>query len=390
MYESIRSGAVKKKLDAILKYIKESDMLLLALCIFSSVYGIILIKSATKNMTNNSDVYIQVVSLILGVALFILFSILDIDTIADKSKMLYVLSILFISTLFIWGYEGGGNRAWLRFGSIGLQPSEIVKIPYTIILAKMITDFRERRTLNAPVSLLKIIAVFGVLFMFILVSSGDLGSALVYLFILIVMLFVGGVDLRWMLLGLGLIGAAAPLLWNFMLTDGQKNRILAPYDPHTIDPTGKGVTWQPNQSKLAIASGDFLGQGLYRGKMTQSGIIPKQETDFIFSVAGEELGFVGSLLVIALLIAIITRCIQIGIKSNNTIGMLVCTGLASMLIAQTFENIGMCLGLTPVIGLTLPFFSSGGTSLITMFAAMGIVSGIKMRPKPMRSRSYER
>jgi rod shape determining protein RodA len=390
MYESIRSGAVKKKLDAILKYIKESDMLLLALCIFSSVYGIILIKSATKNMTNNSDVYIQVVSLILGVALFILFSILDIDTIADKSKMLYVLSILFISTLFIWGYEGGGNRAWLRFGSVGLQPSEIVKIPYTIILAKMITDFRERRTLNAPVSLLKIIAVFGVLFMFILVSSGDLGSALVYLFILIVMLFVGGVDLRWMLLGLGLIGAAAPLLWNFMLTDGQKNRILAPYDPHTIDPTGKGVTWQPNQSKLAIASGDFLGQGLYRGKMTQSGIIPKQETDFIFSVAGEELGFVGSLLVIALLIAIITRCIQIGIKSNNTIGMLVCTGLASMLIAQTFENIGMCLGLTPVIGLTLPFFSSGGTSLITMFAAMGIVSGIKMRPKPMRSRSYER
>lgn len=381
---------MKKKLDAILKYIKESDMLLLALCIFSSVYGIILIKSATKNMTNNSDVYIQVVSLILGVALFILFSILDIDTIADKSKMLYVLSILFISTLFIWGYEGGGNRAWLRFGSVGLQPSEIVKIPYTIILAKMITDFRERRTLNAPVSLLKIIAVFGVLFMFILVSSGDLGSALVYLFILIVMLFVGGVDLRWMLLGLGLIGAAAPLLWNFMLTDGQKNRILAPYDPHTIDPTGKGVTWQPNQSKLAIASGDFLGQGLYRGKMTQSGIIPKQETDFIFSVAGEELGFVGSLLVIALLIAIITRCIQIGIKSNNTIGMLVCTGLASMLIAQTFENIGMCLGLTPVIGLTLPFFSSGGTSLITMFAAMGIVSGIKMRPKPMRSRSYER
>ena len=245
MYESVRSGTVKKKLDVILKYIKESDMLLLALCIFSSVYGIILIKSATKNMTNNSDVYIQVVSLILGVALFILFSILDIDTIADKSKMLYVLSILFISTLFIWGYEGGGNRAWLRFGSVGLQPSEIVKIPYTIILAKMITDFRERRTLNAPVSLLKIIAVFGVLFMFILVSSGDLGSALVYLFILIVMLFVGGVDLRWMLLGLGLIGAAAPLLWNFMLTDGQKNRILAPYDPTLSIRQGKALHGSP-------------------------------------------------------------------------------------------------------------------------------------------------
>lgn len=381
---------MKKKLDAILKYTKESDMLLLALCIFSSIYGIILIKSATRNAAGSSDLYTQVISLIIGVGLFILFSILDIDTIADKSKMLYVLSILFISTLFIWGQESGGNRAWLRFGSIGLQPSEIVKIPYTIILAKMITDFRERRTLNAPVSLLKIIAVFGVLFMFILISSGDLGSALVYLFILIVMLFVGGIDLKWLLLGFGLIGAAAPLLWNFLLSEGQRNRILAPYDPVTIDPTGKGVTWQPNQSKLAIASGDFLGQGLYHGQMTQSRIIPKQETDFIFSVAGEELGFVGSLLIIALLIAIITRCIQVGIKSNNTIGMLVCTGLAAMLIAQTFENIGMCLGLTPVIGLTLPFFSYGGTSLVTMFAAMGVVSGIKMRPKPMRSRGYER
>lgn len=381
---------MKKRLDAILKYTRESDMLLLALCIFSSIYGIILINSATRNSTGSSNVYIQVVSLIIGVGLFILFSILDIDTIADKSKILYVLSILFISTLFIWGYEGGGNRAWLRFGGIGLQPSEIVKIPYTIILAKMITDFRERRTLNAPVSLLKIIAIFGILFMFILISSGDLGSALVYMFILIVMLFVGGVDLKWLLLGFGLIAAVTPLVWNFVLSEGQKNRILAPYDPLTIDPTGKGVTWQPSQSKLAIASGDFLGQGLYHGQMTQSDVIPKQETDFIFSVAGEELGFVGSLLIIALLIAIITRCIQVGIKSNNTIGMLVCTGLAAMLIAQTFENIGMCLGLTPVIGLTLPFFSYGGTSLVTMFAAMGIVSGIKMRPKPMRSRAYER
>ena len=365
-------------------------MLLLALCVLSSIYGIILIKSATRSISGSSNVYIQIVSLIIGVGLFILFSILDIDTIADKSKILYVLSILFISTLFIWGYEGGGNRAWLRFGSIGIQPAEVVKIPYTIILAKMITDYRERRTLNAPISLLKIIAVFGVLFMFILVSSQDLGSALVYLFILVVMLFVGGVDLKWLLLGFGLIGAAAPLAWKFLLSEGQKNRILGPYDPATADPTGLVVTWQPNQSRMAIASGDFLGQGLYHGQMTQSGAVPKQETDFIFSVAGEELGFVGSLLIIALLLAVITRCIQVGIKSNNTIGLLVCTGLASMLIVQTFENIGMCLGLTPVIGLTLPFFSYGGSSLITMFAAMGVVSGIKMRPKPMRSRSYER
>lgn len=365
-------------------------MLLLSLCIFSAVYGIILIYSSTKNMSGSSYVYTQVVSLIIGIGLYILFSLLDIDTIADKSKILYVLSILFISTLFIWGVEGNsGNKAWLRFGGIGIQPAEVVKIPFTIILAKMISDFKERRTLNAPVSLLKIIIVFAVLFMFIIISSQDLGSALVYMFILIVMLFVGGIDLKWLLLGFGLVGAFIPVAWNFLLSQGQKNRILAPYNPLVVDPTGLGVTWQPNQSKLAIASGNFLGQGLFNGPMTQSGSVPKQHTDFIYSVAGEELGFVGSFLIILLLMAIITRCIMVGIKSNNTIGMLVCTGIAAMLIAQTFENIGMCLGLTPVIGLTLPFFSSGGSSIITMFAAMGVVSGIKMRPKPMRTR-YDR
>lgn len=380
---------MKKKLDSILKYIRESDMLLLSLCVSCTIYGIILIYSSTKNTAGSSSVFIQIVSLIIGIGLYILFSLLDVDTMADKSKVLYVLSILFISTLFIWGVGDAGNKAWLRFGSTGIQPAEVVKIPYIIIIAKMISDYKERRTLNTPISLLKIIIVFGILFIFILISSKDLGSALVYVFILIIMLFVGGVDLKWLLLGLGVVGALIPLAWGVFLSDNQRARILAPYDP-TIDPKGLTFLWQPNQSKIAISGGGFLGQGLFHGIMTQAGSVPKQYTDFIFSVAGEELGFAGCFLIIVLLIAIITRCIYVGIKSNNTIGMLVCTGIAAMLIAQTFENIGMCLGLTPVIGLTLPFLSYGGSSLVTMFAAMGIVSGIKMRPKPMRARSYER
>jgi rod shape determining protein RodA len=238
-------------------------------------------------------------------------------------------------------------------------------------------------------SLVKIIAVFAGLFIFIMASSQDLGSALVYLFILAVVLFIGGVDLKWLLIGAVLLGGGLLLAWNGFLTDLQKDRIMAPYNP-AIDPTGLGVRWQTNQSRYAIAAGNFLGQGLFNGTMTQAGAVPKQHTDFIFSVAAEELGFVGGLLIIALLLAIIIRTIFIGIRSNNTTGMLVCTGFAAMLICQTFENIGMCLGLTPVIGLTLPFFSYGGSSIITLFAAMGVVSGIKMRPKPARFRSYDR
>lgn len=392
MLEYIRNDVfwelqVKKKLELILKYIKESDMLLLSLCLISTIYGIVLIESSTRHLSSSPHVYTQIISLILGIMLYIFFSLLDIDNIADKSKILYVLSVLFIATLFIWGVEGGtGNKAWLRFGSVGIQPSEIVKIPYTIILAKMISDYKDRRTLNTPISLIKIAAVFAGLFLLIIVSSHDMGSALVYLFILAVMLFIGGVDLKWILLALVLLAAVLPLAWNFILTDLQKDRIRVPYDS-SIDPTGLNVAWQANQSKIAIAAGDFFGLGLFNGTMTQNGDVPLQYTDFIFSVAGEELGFVGCFAIVALLISIITRCIFVGIRSNNTIGLLVCTGIAALLISQTFENIGMCLGLTPVIGLTLPFFSAGGSSIITLFAAMGIVSGIKMRPKPTHFRS---
>lgn len=379
---------MKKKLEAILKYCRESDMLLLALCVISTIYGTILIYSTTRNQPGSNDVYIQVIALIIGISLYILFSLLDIDIIADKSKILYVLSIFFIATLFIWGEGEAGNRAWLRFGSVGIQPAEVVKIPFVVILAKLIMNFKERRTLNTFLSLLQILVVFGIMFVVIIVSSSDLGSALVYFFILIVMLFIGGLDLKWFLIGGAAFAAVSPLFW-MQLSERQKARILAPFDS-TIDPTGLGIMWQANQSKLAISAGNLFGEGLFTGPMTQSGAVPRQNTDFIFSVAGEELGLMGCLLIIALLLAIITRCIYVGIKSNNTLGLLVCLGLSAMLIAQMFENIGMCLGITPVIGLTLPFFSSGGSSILTMFAAMGIISGIKMRPKPMRFRSNER
>ena len=124
--------------------------------------------------------------------------------------------------------------------------------------------------------------------------------------------------------------------------------------------------------------------GLFGGEKTQVGGIPQQHTDFIFSVAGEELGFIGCTLIIVIIALIIIRCINIGMKSSYRLGSLVCFGCAAMLIFQTLENIGMCIGLTPVIGLTLPFFSYGGSSIITLFAAMGIVSGVKMRPQPSR------
>jgi len=375
---------------AVIKFLNEADVFLLILSLLSSVYGLILISSVTRNFETGTELIVQIGSLIIGIALFVLFSYIDIDIIADKSRLLMIFSVLFISTLYFWGVgmEEVGNRAWLRFFGIGIQPAEVVKIPFIIIAARMISDFRERKVLNNFMSLIQIVLVLAVLFVMILFTSADLGSALVYAFILVIMLFIGGVKLRWFALGGAIIAASFPFFWLNYLSEGQKARILAPFAPDALDPEVYArITWQANQSVNAIASGGFRGQGLGKGHYTQRPLIPAQHTDFIFSAAGEELGFVGCMLIVILLATIIIRCVYVGAKSNNSLGMLVCTGVAAMLIIQTVENIGMCLGILPVIGITLPFLSYGGSSIVTCFAAMGIVSGIKMRPKPVRFRS---
>jgi len=382
---------MKTFVRSFIRFMSEADIFLLSLGIISAVYGMLLISSVLSNNPDatGGEIYVQIGAMIIGVGLFVLFSYLDVDIIADKSRLLLLFSALFIGTLYFWGVEGEtGNRAWLRFFNIGIQPAEIVKIPFIIIIARMISNFRERKTLNSFMSLLQIALVFVFLFALILIISADLGSAIVYAFILLIMLFVGGVTLRWFAAGAAGVVAVFPLFWLEYMTERQRGRILAPFAPDALEPEFYArIAWQAEQSVKAIASGGFTGQGLGKGYMTQRQLIPAQFTDFIFSAAGEELGFAGCLAIVVLLVAIIIRCVYVGIKSNNSLGMLVCFGVAAMLIMQTIENIGMCLGILPVIGITLPFFSYGGSSIVTCFAALGIVSGIKMRPKPIRFRS---
>jgi len=377
---------------AALRFLRDADIFLLSVSLLSAIYGIVLINSVTKNFSfaAGGQANVQTGAMIIGIILFIFFSYIDIDIIADKSKFLFLFSILLISTLLIWGVgeEDVGRGAWLRFFNIGIQPAEIVKVTYIIIMARMIVSFKELKSFNSFFSILQIFIVFAIMFGFVLIVSQDMGTALVYFGILVIMLFSGGIKLRWFAIGAALITAATPLLWENFLSQKQRDRILAPFAPELIDPTRQGVLWQPDLSVEAIATGGWLGQGLGSGRLTQTpGAIPAQHTDFIISVAGEELGFLGCMAVLALLVTIIIRCVYIGLKSNNPLGMLVCMGVAGMLITQTIMNIGMALGIMPVIGVTLPFFSYGGSSIVTCFAAMGLVSGIKMRPKPVRFRN---
>ena len=379
---------ITKFFKSALLFFRDADMLLLFCSIACVSYGIILINSITKNA--NNVVYVQVGALVIGLVLFVLFSYIDIDIIADKSRLLFLFSIAMIATLFLWG-EGEqdvGRRAWLRFLNIGIQPAEIVKIPFIIIIAQMIARFKEHRTFNSFTSIMQVFIIFAIMFGSVLIISQDMGTALVYFGIWVIMLFAAGMKLRWFALGAALITIATPLLWENFLSQKQKDRIQAPFFPDIVDPTRERVLWQTDRSIEAIATGGFRGQGLGNGRYTQTpGGIPAQHTDFVISAAGEELGFLGCMVIIALLVVIISRCVYVGIKSNNPLGMLVCIGVAGMLMTQMIMNIGMVLGLLPVIGITLPFFSYGGSSIVTCLAAMGIVSGIKMRPKPVRFRN---
>ncbi len=328
-------------------------------------------------------------AILLGIMIFVAMTVIDVDILADKWIFLCVFNVILLGLLLIFGQESEtGNAGWIRFLGIGIQPSEIVKIVYIILMAKQITYLREYKDLNAVVSVAQLLVHFVAIFGLLLVTSQDLGSALVYFFIFLVMLYVGGLKLHWFAIGFACIAAAIPVIWSNFLYDYQKYRIMAPYVP-SIDPTGYGYSWHANQSKLALASGRLMGTGLGEGTQSQSSAIFAKHSDFIFAVVGEELGMIGCCAVILLLVFIIARCIVIGMRSRNSLSMLVCFGVASMLIFQTFANIGMCIGIAPVIGITLPFFSYGGSSIVAMFAATGLVSGVKYRPKPARFKMYK-
>lgn len=367
-------------------------MLLLTLCMTATVFGIVVISSTTAWMGARRFLLVQAVALVLGIVLYVLFTLIDIDIIAERREVLLVFNALFISTLFLWGVQGAtGNRSWLSFSwmPFSIQPAEICKITFIIIFAKTMSIYRNK--ISSPLCVTQLAGVTALMVVLILAASDDAGVALPYVFIFLAMAYVGGVNLGWFLLLFGAVAAVLPAVWSQtdLIRDDQKQRIMMLFDP-TIDPEARGVRWHTSRSLISLQGGGMTGQGLYHGTQTQSGSLNAQHTDFIFSAIGEELGLVGCLFVLVLLTAIVIRCIVVGVKSGSYMNRLICVGIASMLVFQIMVNVGMCMGVFPVVGLTLPFISYGGSSIVTMFAAMGIVSGIRMRPAPDSTARYIR
>ena len=357
---------------------KELDYVLISLAVICAGFGIVMISSATKSLDGGSKfVIIQSLAAVMGFVLMALLTAVNYEKVSSAWKIIYIgcifmlLAVLIIGT----GREDTGSKSWIRFGPIGIQPSEFVKIGFIITLSKRVSDFGS--DINEPKNILKLIAHLGILLGLIMLQP-DFGTAMVFILIFAGIVFAAGISYKYIVTAIGTIVGIIPMAWFFFLEEYQKNRIRVFIRPES-DPLGSG--YHVIQSKIAIGSGQLFGKGLYQGTQTQLGYLPVKHTDFIFAVIGEELGLIGCAIVTGLLFSLVYRALADSKRAKSDINRYICIGVACMFLAHIFENIGMCVGLMPVTGIPLPFFSYGGSALITNFAAIGLVLSVHMRKK---------
>lgn len=378
---------MRRYLFEVKNFFRKGDLILLFLCLLTSAFGCIIISSATNPVGFSRYLTVQIVAVCLGVLFYILMSAVDVDSLSEHRSVLVGFNTFLLLLLIPFGTGSNlGNRSWLDIPllPVDIQPAEICKIAYILIMASVMSSHQNR--ISSFPSIFHM--VFHMLYLFVLnmLLSSDLGVSLIYIFIFLGMAFAGGVSLFWFMLGGGALVVAAPVLWNEFMDDYQKERIQMLFDDK-IDPEGLGVRWHTNQSLLSLNGGGLTGQGLFNGNRTQTDSLNAQHTDFIFSAIGEELGFMGCMIAVVLLLAVIIRCIYVGVRSQEYMRRLICFGAASALMFQVIINIGMCVGVAPVIGLTLPFISYGGSSTVSLYAMLGLVSGVFARPA---AESHER
>jgi len=358
-----------------------TDWLTIALCLVCSAFGLLLVHSATFAEAQlkeelmlglfSRQVFTMAGGIAAGLALALAISFVDYELLL---KFWFVLAggcLLLMLLLIPFGVALNPLRddakRWLRVFGQEIQPSEFLKIGYIVSFTWHLHHERER------INKLRTIVILGAhaLVPFGLAAvTGDLGSAMVFLAISAGMLFIAGLKLRWFAALLGLLGAAFPLVWIYFIKSFQKARIYAVYMPSMLTPAElEEKLYQQNQAVLAIGSGQLTGKGLFNGSVP----VPVRENDMIFSVAGEELGFIGAVAVLLCITLVVVRLILVSSRTRNLRARLLCAGVALMIGSQAIINIGVCLRLLPVTGITLPFISAGGSSNMSLYLTIGLV-----------------
>ena len=363
-----------KSLFAIIAdYIREIDKVLLIFVFAASAFGCIAVMSTTAYSETMRQFITQAVAMFIGLAAAVFISNIDYKTMQKWWFLAAAIGVIPVILTFFIGYAppGTDDKAWLLLpGNISFQPAELLKIAFVITFSTHLV--KVKATINKIKTLIPLVLHGG--FPVLLIHfQGDDGTALVFGIMFICMLFSAGLKLRYFAAAFALAIVAAPLAFFFVLNEDQKARILYLFD---LESNLQGIGYQQWMGRVALANGGIFGQGLFSGSLTQSQGVPKGYNDFIFVCIGEELGILGCLTVLILLSVICFRCINIARTAADDAGMYIAVGIFAMLFAQSVINLGMCMSLLPVIGITLPFFSAGGSSLLCLMCGIGVVLSV--------------
>ncbi len=354
---------------------KRFEYMLFFTVLILSVIGLIILSSAVKDRP--SIFKSQTLALLMGIALSLILSVIDYRDLKVLSLFIFFGAIgLMIMVMFFGTGEQLGNKNWIEIAGFSVQPSEFAKVAYIILASVFLERIKDSTEKNRS-DILKFAAYSGVAVGAVLLQK-DLGTALVFAFIFFLFIYTAGIPYRYIFILCGILTLSLPFIWVYVLNDKRRERILSFISPER-DPLGAG--FNVLRSKMAIGSGQLYGQGYGQGLQTQSGSVPVNESDFIFSVVGEEFGFIGGVVIILLAIIILLRCIYIAKTSSDSYGAFLVTGVTGMLAFNFIENIGMSIGILPVTGLPLPFVSQGGTAMLANYIAIGLVLSVSSRRK---------
>lgn len=365
---------MRRVMAKIADFFRESDKILLLICFFATAFGCMAVFSSTYYKESYRPVMIQSLCMVLGIAAAVVISTLDYEKILSRWYLVGLLGLVPTILTFFIGVapEGTDDKAWLDLGFTTVQPSEFLKICF------IITFSVHLRKIKPNINKLKYLiplAVHGALPVVLILVQGDYGTALVFAVMVLFMMWAGGVSWKYFLLAFSGVAAVSPIAYFFLLNEEHRKRIMTMF---SAEKDIQGIDFQQWRGCVALANGGFTGQGFLQGDLTQAGAVPEGHNDFIFVSIGEEFGFLGCFAVILLIGAICVRCIRVARICTNDAGKYMCVGVFAMIFAQTVINIGMCTSVLPVIGVTLPFFSAGGTSLLCLFLGIGLVLNVYM------------
>lgn len=369
-----------RALKSLMNYIKRTDKLYWLIMLSISAYSLLLLKTVpTPADKSRSYFIIQLAAVLIGYFGAVLFTLVDYREIANYWYLVAGFCLFLIIYTQLFGISvvssGGINaKAWIQLPGTTFQPSELVKIGFIITFSKHLAALRERDLIKKPLHIV-LLGLHAAVPVILVHFQGDDGSAMIFFCMFLAMSFGAGVQLRYFVGLFTAIGVAFPIAWKYILKDYQKDRLTIFRHPET-DPLDKGL--QQIQGRISIGSGQLWGRGLFKSPRVNKGIVPVQQSDFIFSVAGEQLGFVGCTLIILLLVLLFFKTLRIARKSTDVLGSSICFGFFGMIAAQTIFNLGMCLNLLPVMGVTLPFFSAGGSSSACLYLGFGLVLNVYM------------